>query len=172
MPVAIQTDKVREALRPRVGSDIVKTTDIVERVAHILRSYAPYRDTLEDLADQVSNTLFDCLYGALGPSMTVHLDDGQTTRIHIHDLPDLADDVLGAYFESMTVYSVSYATLKDYSLRTGSLNAIRVLYQNYDAFQSPEEKALMARIVRDRFPTERYSAWLHDEEANGERADG
>jgi len=163
MPVAIQTDKVREALRPRVGSDIVAGTDMVERVAHTLRSYAPYRDTLEDLADQVSNVLFDCLYGTLGPSMTVRLDDGQTTRIRIHELPDLADDVLGAYFESMPVYSVSYTTLKDYSLRTGSLNAIRVLYQNYDTFQSPEEKALMARIVRDRFPRERYSVWLPDE---------
>lgn len=168
MPVAIQTDKVREALRPRVGSDMVKETDIVERAAHALRSYAPYRDTLEDLADQISNVLFDCLYGTLGPSMTVRLDGGQMTRIHIHDLPDLADDVLGAYFESMPVYSVSYATLKDYSLRTGSLNAMRVLYQCYDAFQSPEEKALMARIIRDRFPKERYSAWLEEDGAREE----
>lgn len=167
MPVAIQTDKVREALRPRVGSDMVDGTDIVERVAHTLRSYAPYRDTLEDLADQISNVLFDCLYAVLGPSMTVRLDGNRLTRIRIHDLPDLADDVLGVYFESMPVYSVSYTTLKDYSLRTGSLNAIRVLYQRYDAFQSPEEKALMARIVRDRFPKERYSAWLEEGGANG-----
>ena len=81
----------------------------------------------------------------------------------MQDLPDIADAVLGVLFDGMTVYSVNYQTLKDYSLRTGSLSAMRVLYQQYDDFQSPEEKALMARIIRDNHPRERYASWLKDE---------
>ena len=94
--------------------------------------------------------------------MAVRLDDGRLLRVRMQDLPDVADAAMGALFEGMTVYSVNYQTLKDYSLRTGSLSAMRVLYLRYGAFQPPEEKALMARIIRERYPRERYAAWLDD----------
>lgn len=163
MPVAISTYSVKCALRPYLGSDMVDGTPIAEEAAHALRSFAPYKDTLEDLAQRVANALFDVLYSTLGPRMTLRLDSGDMVRIHMQDLPDVADAVLGVMFDGMTVYSVNYQTLKDYSLRTGSLSAMRVLYQKYDDFQSPEEKALMARIIRDNHPAERYQSWLKDE---------
>ena len=59
---------------------------------------------------------------------------------------------------------MNFQNLKDYSLRTGSLSAMRVLYQKYDDFQSQEEKDLMARIIRDNHPRERYATWLKDKE--------
>lgn len=163
MPVVIRTQSVRDALRPRLGSAMVEGCDVADRAASVLRSYAPYRDSLEDLSERLCNVLFDCLYGILGPSMTVRLDDGHMQRIHMRELPDIADDAMGALFEGMTVYSVNYNTLKDYSMRTGSLSAMRVLYQQYDEFQSPEEKAIIARIIRDNVQPERYRSWLKEE---------
>ncbi len=163
MPVAISTYSVKCVLRPYLGSDMVDGTGIAEEAAHVLRSYAPYRDTLEDLSERLSNTLFDVLYSTLGPRMTIRLDNGEMVRIMMKDLPDMADAVLGALFDTMTVYSVNFQTLKDYSMRTGSLSAMRVLYQKYDDFQSPEEKALMARIIRDNYPKHLYESWLKDE---------
>lgn len=163
MPVAISTYSVKCALRPYLGSDLVDGTPVAEETAHVLRSYAPYKDTLEDLAQRVANVLFDVLYSVLGPRMTVRLDHGALVRIRMQDLPDVADAAVGVMFDGMTVYSVNYQTLKDYSLRTGSLSAMRVLYQKYDDFQSADEKALMARIIRDNHPRERYENWLKDE---------
>ena len=162
MPAAVRTDSVREALRPYLGSAMVDGTAVAEQVAQALRTYAPYRDELEDVAERVRRALFDCLYGALGPRMAVRLDDGRMLRIRMQDLPELADSAMGALFEGMTVYSVNYQTLKDYSLRTGSLSAMRALYLHYDAFQPPEEKSLMARVIRERYPRERYEGWLAD----------
>ena len=162
MPTAVRTDSVREALRPYLGSAMVYGTDVAEQAAQALRTYAPYRDELEDVAERVRRALFDCLYGALGPRMAVRLDDGRMLRIRMQDLPEVADAAMDALFEGMTVYSVNYQTLKDYSLRTGSLSAMRALYLRYDAFQPPEEKALMARVIRERYPRERYEGWLAD----------
>ena len=164
MAVAINTYSVKCALRPYLGSDMVDGTPIAEEAAHVLRSYAPYRDTLEDLSQRLCNVLFDGLYSELGPRMTVRLDGGQMVRIHMQDLPQVADAVLGALFDSMSVYTVNFQTLKDYSLRTGSLSAMRVLYQKYDDFQSQEEKALMARIIRDNYQPFLYESWLKDGE--------
>lgn len=164
MPVAISTYNVKCALRPYLGSDMVDATPIAEEAAHALRSYAPYKETLEDLALRVANALFDVLYSVLGPRMTIRLDNGDMVRIRMDDLPSLADAVLGVMFDGMTVYSVNFQNLKDYSLRTGSLSAMRVLYQKYDDFQSQEEKDLMARIIRDNHPRERYATWLKDKE--------
>lgn len=164
MSAAISTYHVKRALQPFLGSELVDATPIAEEAAHVLRSYAPYRESLEQLAQRVADALFNGLYAVLGPHMHIRLDIGETVRIRMQDIPDLADAVMGVLFDGMTVYSVSFQTLKDYSLRTGSLNAMRVLYQKYDEFQSAEEKALMAQIIRDSHPKAHYAAWLKDGE--------
>lgn len=163
MPAIVRTSDVRTALAPRLGTELVAGTDIAEQAARTLRSYASYRDTFEDLAERLANTLFNALYSVLGPSMTVRLDDGSLSRIRICDLPEIADDALYAVFTSLTVYSVTYENLKDYSLRAGSLSAMRVLLERYDEFQSPEEKALMIQVIRGGYPPRRYQGWLPGE---------
>lgn len=160
VPASIKTSDVRQALRPSLGSELVDGTPVAEQMAQVLRGYASYRDTFFTLQERLANTLFNMLYSLLGPSMTVRLDDGSSVRIRISDLPDIADDAMYALFSGLTVYSVNYESLKDYSLRAGSLSAMRVLYEKYDAFQSPEEKRLMARVIRGGYPQSRYTAWL------------
>ncbi len=160
MPASVSICDVRQALRPSLGSELVDGTDVAEQAAQVLRAYASYRDTFFTVQERLANVLFNVLYALLGPSMTVRLDDGGSARIRISDLPDIADDAMYALFTGLTVYSVNYENLKDYSLRAGSLSAMRVLYEKYDAFQSPEEKRLMARVIRGGYPRSRYTAWL------------
>lgn len=165
MPMYVTERQVREALRPRLGSELVDQTGLCAEVAGLMRTYASYRDTFESMTEQVEQLLFTRLYDLLGPGMSLRLDDGRVVRIRMRELPELADEAMGAMFEAMQVYSVNYANLKDYSMRAASLSALRVLYQKYGAFQSPEEKALLTRIIRERFPASRYEGWLRDEAA-------
>lgn len=163
MPAVIRTSDVRRVLRPWLGSDMVEGTDVVEQTAKTLRAFASYRDTFEMLAERVANTLFNALYSTLGPSMTVRLDDGQSVRIRIGDLPAMADECMYVLFSGLSVYSVTYQNLKDYSMRSGSLSAMRALWERYDDFQSPEEKHLIARVIRENCPAERYRTWLPED---------
>ncbi len=160
MPGYITAEAVREALRPSLGSAVLEQTDLCQGAARLLLRFAPYRETYAELAQRLESYLFDTLYGFLGDDMTVLTDSGELRRIRMRELPRLADDVMGVLFDSLQVYSITYEKLKDYSLRAGSLSAMRVLYQKFDAFQPPEEKELIARIVRDSYPPERYAAWL------------
>lgn len=156
----LTVEQVREALRPWLGSMLTEQTALCDGALKVLQHYAPYRTTLQELAGQVESYLFDSLYALLGDSMTVLTDDQTLRRIPMDQLPELADEVMGVLFAQMQVYSINYEKLKDYSLRTGSLSAMRVLYCQYDAFQPPEEKELLARIIRDRYPPARYQDWL------------
>lgn len=160
MPVAISTASVRDALRPRLGTDMVEGSGVADKAAQVLRSYSPYRDTLEEINRRVCDALFDALYRSVGPSMTVRQDNGVFVRIHMNELPEVADDVMYALFSALNVYSVSYGLMKEYAMRTGSLSAMRTLYEKYDGFQSAQEKALMARIIREGYPPQRWQAWL------------
>ena len=65
MPAAVRTDSVREALRPYLGSAMVDGTDVAEQAAQALRTYAPYRDGLEDVAERVRYNLFAPAPGVL-----------------------------------------------------------------------------------------------------------
>lgn len=160
MPGYVTAEQVAQVLRPSLGAAVLEQTGLCEGAARLLLRFAPYRETLEELAQRVESYLFDTLYGFLGDDMTVMTDGGELRRIRMRDLPQLADDVMGVLFDSMQVYSITYEKLKDYSLRSGSLSAMRVLYQKFDAFQPAEEKELIARIIRDNYPPERYAAWL------------
>lgn len=161
MRVTVQ--EVAQALRPYLGTPLTEETSLCEGVAQIINAYAPYRDQLEDVAARLEKYLFDALYTLLGPAMTVRLDDGRLVRIRMRELPELADEAMGAMFEGMRVYSVTYDNLKDYAMRAGSLSAMRVLYQKYGDFLPEEERPLLVRIIRERCPAWRYALWLPEE---------
>ena len=160
MAAVISQRDVEQVLTPWLGTFTAVRTGLAEEAAHILRSYAPYKEDFEALHKRLESFLFSALHGILGPSMTVTRDDGSLVRVYVRDLYYIADDLMGVLFDSLSPYSVNFEALKDHSLRTGSLNAMRVLYQKYDAFQPPEEKELMARVIRENNPEWRYGYWL------------
>ena len=156
----IEAWHVREALRSRFGSALADQPGIWDRTAKVLQNYAPYRDTFADLADRLEDALFNTLYEHLGPSMGVRMDDGTVRRIRMPELKDAADDVLGILFDTLKVYSVTYESLHDYCMATGSFAALRVLYMRFTEFMPSSERRIIARIIRDSRPRECWESWL------------
>lgn len=94
MPGYVTAEQVAQALRPSLGSAVLEQTGLCEGAARLLKRFAPYRETLEELAQRVESYLFDTLYGYLGDDMTVKTDSGELRRIRMRELPQLADDVM------------------------------------------------------------------------------
>ena len=155
---------IREALRPRFGSALADTPGIWNRAAAVLQSYAPYKDTFEDLAVRLEDALFNTLYEQLGPSMGVRMDDGTVRRVRTAELKDAADDVLGVLFDELKVYSVTYNLLHDYWLSAGSFAAMRALYRRYGEFMPEGDRRILARIIRESRPRLFWETWLDPED--------
>ncbi|MBQ6398793.1 MAG: hypothetical protein IJI21_01605 [Clostridia bacterium] len=157
----IESWQVRDALRPRLGTALTDDPDFCEELARTLRAYAPYRDSFADLAARLEDRLFNLLYERLGPGMAAKMDSGDWRRIRTAELQDAADDLLGVLFDDLKVYSVSYEALHAYCMDTGSFSALRVLYTRYDRFMEPGEKRIIARIIRDNYPSSLWEKWLN-----------
>ena len=160
----IESWHVREALRPRFGSALADIPGIWDRVAVLLQSYAPYRDTFAGLAVRVEDAVFNAVYEQLGPSMGARMDDGTVRRIRSSEMKDAADDALGVLFDKLKVYSMNYDALHEYCMSTGSFAAMRVLYTRYSSFMSASERKILARIIRDSRPQEAWESWLNQGE--------
>ena len=161
MPVAAMTGRIAELLRPWLGSVMVDHTPLCHRMAMVLYRYGSERLPLADLREEAEDVLFNDLYDALGDRMTLRLDNGVETRIWLRQLPELADISMCALFELLPVHSGTYRMLLDHSLSTGSLSAMRVLYERYRAFQRAEETAELRRVLQERYPGD--TDWLADQ---------
>ena len=160
----IEAWHVREALRSRFGSALVDQPGIWDRTASLLQRYAPYRDTFEGLAAQLEDVIFNTVYEQLGPSMGARMEDGSVRRLRSAEMKDAADDVMGVLFDSLKVYSVNYDALHEYCMKTGSFSAMRVLYTRYREFMPPEERKIVARVIRDTRPRNQWENWLDPED--------
>ena len=160
----IESWHVREALRSRFGSVLADTPGIWNRTASLLQGYAPYRDTFDSLASRLEDMIFNTLYEQLGPSMGARMDDGSVRRIRTAELKDAADDVMGVLFDSLKVYSVTYDSLHEYCMSTGSFAAMRVLYTRYADFMPAPERKIIARIIRDSRPRSEWESWIDPED--------
>ncbi len=150
MGVPVKVSRVRDALRPRLGSALVDGTAVPEALTGVLRGYTPYGGSLSDLADTLANRLFSELFGLLGPGMAVTLDDGRTVRVRLEAIPEIADDALLALLDALVVSPANGEALREHAMRGGSLSAMRVLLAKYAASMSAEEKSLLERIIADR----------------------
>lgn len=146
--------RIRELLRPRLGTPMVEQTMLCPRLANVFAEYAASGPVFGEMREAAEAVLFDECYNALGESMHVRLDDGRETRIWLRMLPDLADEAMGALFEELPVYSATYRSLMNYMVSSGSYSALRVLYQQYRKFLSDEDYAELQRVMRERYPEE------------------
>ena len=160
----IESWHVREALRSRFGSALADIPGIWDRAASLLQKYAPYRDTFSDLAAALEDVIFNAVYEQLGPSMGARMDDGSVRRIRSAEMKDAADDVMGVLFDSLKVYSVTYDSLHDYCMSTGSFAAMRVLYTRYTEFMPASERKILARVIRDSHPRKDWENWMNPED--------
>ncbi len=160
MAIPVSVYDVERALRPRLGVRFLSAAPIAERAAAVAREYAPYRMTLEELRDQLESCLLTSLSRYTGGSMTLVTDDYRASRLTLHDIARLTDDVMGVVFDCMPPLAINYEKLNEYALHVQSLSAMRALYQKYRAFATDEEYAFLRRMIRSVYAPSDYEAWL------------
>lgn len=162
MAMPVSRDEVERVLRPWLGSLFLSSNDLTGALTERMSGYAPYRQTLESLRDELEVLLLTKLNSFTRGSLTVILDNYRSRRLGKNEITDITDDLMGIIFDKLTPFSANFIKLNDYSLRVPSLNAMRVLYQKYDSYFRPEEFAFMVSVIKSVYPEERYQSWLKE----------
>lgn len=162
MAMPIEQSSVERALRPWLGALFLNTHPLAQLITEKLSGYAPYRQDLQSLRDELEALLITRLNSMTGGTLTVILDNYRSRRLGHAAILEMTDDLMGVLFDQLTPFSANFIKLNDYSMHNESLNALRVLYQKYASFYSPEEYAFMIRVIKGVYPEERYRSWLKD----------
>lgn len=160
MSFSVQTDDVRAALEPLLGTRFVAATPLCAHAADVLRQYAPARMTLQDVFVQVKDAIFGDLYDALGPGMVLTLESGIRLRLRLRDVDTLADEALGVLLNALPGDLLPLEQLRIFALDSGLLCGLRVLLQRYGSILPSLERETLIRIVRENYPADRYTSWL------------
>lgn len=163
MAMPVTREEVESALRPWLGTLFLSANSLTEAVTERMSGYAPYRQSLESLREELEVLLLTKLNALTNGRLTVILDNYHSRRIGQSEIADMTDDLMGLIFDKLTPFSANFVKLNDYSMRVASLSALRVLYQKYASFYSPEEFAFLVGVIKSVYPEERYRAWLRDE---------
>lgn len=160
MAMPIEQADVERVLRPWLGSLFLNAHPLAEAVTEKLSNYAPYRQDFESLRSELEVLLITKLNSLTGGSLTVILDNYRSRRLGQAAITAMTDDLMGVVFDKLTPFSANFLKLNEYSLHNESLSALRVLYQKYASFYSPDELAFMVQMIRNVYPEERYRGWL------------
>lgn len=163
MAMPIEKSDVELVLRPWLGSLFLNAHPIADLITEKLSNYAPYRQDFQSLHDELEVLLITRLNSLTNGSLIVILDNYRSRRLGQAAIADMTDDLMGVMFDQLTPFSANFIKLNDYSLRTESLNALRVLYQKYASYYSAEEFAFMVRVIKSVYPEARYRAWLMED---------
>ena len=160
MALPVQVAEVERVLAPLLGEMLMGSCPLAEDVAAFLRAYAPYRQTLEELRNELEALLTTLLRRYTHSSMLVIADNYQPVHLGPEQLRRLTDEVMGILFDKLTPFSANFIKLNDYSLRVQSLSALRVLVTRYASYYTEENLHCIAAVIRSIYPPERYRAWL------------
>ena len=147
MAIPIGQEDVERVLRPWLGSLFLNAYPLAASLSAHMSAYAPYRQSLESLRDELEAMLLTQLNRFTNGSMTVICDNYHSRRLGM---------------EQLSALTANFIKLNDYSLRVHSLNALRVLCQRYASFYTQEEFAFLKRMIRTIYPPQSYEAWLRD----------
>ena len=162
MAMPIEKSDVERVLRPWLGSLFLNAHPLADLLTEKLSNYAPYRQDFKSLHDELEVLLITRLNSMTNGTLTVILDNYRSRRLGQAAINDLTDDLMGVVFDQLTPFSANFIKLNDYSMRNESLNALRVLYQKYASYYSPDEFAFMVRVIKNVYPEERYISWLKE----------
>lgn len=160
MAIPINQIDVERVLRPWLGTFFLSANNFSQSVTQKLQEYAPYRQSLESLHQELESFIIRFLNRMTGGDMRVMLDNYRTVRLSLQDIEWLTDDVMGVLFDRLTPFSMNFMKLNDYALHVESLAAMRVLYQKYATFFSEEEFRFLIDMIQKIYPRQRYEAWL------------
>lgn len=162
MAIPVSARDVEHVLRPWFGTLFLSSNNLAEAVAQRLAAYAPYRQTLEDMRNQLEAFLLTQMNRLTNGSMTVITDNYHSRRLGMEQIAAVTDDLMGVLFDKLTPFSANFIKLNDYSLNVYSLNALRVLYQKYASFYSQEEFQFLKHMIRTIYPPQYYAAWMKE----------
>ena len=160
MAMPVSKAEVERVLRPWLGTLFLSSCTLGDILTERLSAYAPYRQTLEDLRNELETLLITKLNGLTNGSLTVILDNYHSRRLSKSVIADITDDLMGIIFEKLTPFSANFIKLNDYSMRVPSLNALRVLYEKYASYYAPEEFEFMISVIKGVYPEDRWKNWL------------
>lgn len=153
--------QVADVLRPWLGDDFLAAVPaLCARAGEMLSAYSPGRDSLTRLCESLDSLLFLTVRDATAERMTVRLRDGTLVRVQVADFAVMADDLMYLLFGAFPLDARHLMLLREYSVRTSSLSAIRALYTRYAEYETPAELDALARVARACHPAFRWRAWL------------
>lgn len=160
MAMPIEKAEVERALRPWLGSLFLQSTPLADMVHEKLSNYSPFRQDFKTLHDELEVLLVTRLNSLTNGTLNVVLDNYRSRRLGHAVVEAIADDLMGVVFDKLSPFSANFLKINEYSMHNPSLNALRVLYQKYASFYSPEEYAFMIQLIKNIYPEERYKSWL------------
>jgi hypothetical protein len=153
--------RVGEVLRPFLGTDFLRrNADLPAQAAEALSSFRPARQTLLRLAEQVDNLLFMRVREDTNGRMALLMDGGALIRLRMADFTVMADELLYLLLENLPVTPQNQALLREYSMRSNSLSALRALYLLYRELQEPEETQTLRRVITSCHEPWRFKPWI------------
>lgn len=159
----ISREAAEETLRPWLGSNfLARNRSVPAEAAAALDAFRPERGTLAYLAKQLDNGLFMSVREDTGGRMALLMDTGQLIRLRIHDFSLMADELLYLVFQALPRTPFSQATIREYSMRSGSLSALRALYLLYRNMQSAEETDTIRRVITGCHEPCRFRHWIDE----------
>lgn len=159
MALSISATQVYETLLPWFGTGFLEQSAVVSSTAHLLQFFYDKSGNYSLLLEKIEKHLFMSFYQWSKGTMEFWAGS-KPCRIHSSTFPTIADDVLALYLLALRPGSLQFEFIKRYSMENQSLAALRALYINYSHFQSPQECAVIRRMITGIYPTWRYEKWL------------
>lgn len=154
-------EQTAATLRPWLGSDFVAANaELMARLAFRLTHFTVGRDNLPKAAQDIDTALFMAVRDATGGRMILRLDDNRHMRVKVDDFAIMADELLYLLMHGLPRDEKSFLAVREYSVRHGSLAALRALYLDYQAFQTDEEWRTVERVIKTCHPPFRWRGWL------------
>ena len=158
------TERTAAFLRPWLGSAFVAAhADLMARLAFKLSQFHPGRNSLHTLAQELDSTLFMAVREATGGRMILGMDDGRYMRVRVDDFAVMADELLYLTLERLPRNQECFVLIRDYSMRHGSLAALKALYLHFQALQGEEEYRTVIRVIQTCHPPFRWRQWLENQ---------
>ena len=154
-------DRVARTLSPWLGGGfIAQNAALMERIAFKISQFDRRRGSLQQMAQDVDTQLFMAVREQTGGRMILLMDTGQHIRLRLEDFALMADEVMYLLMAELPVDQQTFLMIREYSMRQGSLAALKALWLHYGAFQSEAEYRTVERIIKGSHPAFRWQRWL------------
>lgn len=154
-------EQTAATLRPWLGSAFVAAhAELMERISLKLTHFVPGRDSLHHSAVDIDSLLFMAVRNHTQGRMNLQMDNGQLIRLRLNDFALMADELLYLLMAGLPRDEQSFLLLREYSLRQGSLAALKALYLHYAPYQGEEEYRTVRRVITTCHPPFRWRGWL------------